>query len=294
MTASFAAILLMLANATEEDNKKAPAYPRTDMLIEVSDLIKLAKSRTVRLLDTQRLDQFGVWHAEGAQWVDAAEWGRIFAKDQETKTWAKLIGDQGIDVDTAVVVYGDKAVNDAARVWWILKFWGIKDVRLLNGGLRALKNAGSKELGSNKPMVVTQAAKVSAVPGRLATKAQVLDVLSAKSAQIIDARTTAEYCGELVTAKRAGAIPGAIHLDWAELIDSKTTRFKTAEELTNLFRDRHIDLEQPLVTHCQSGGRSAAMAFALELMGAKHVQNYYKSWAEWGNADDTPVEKPMK
>jgi thiosulfate/3-mercaptopyruvate sulfurtransferase len=49
-----------------------------------------------------------------------------------------------------------------------------------------------------------------------------------------------------------------------------------------------------MITYCQSGGRAAVLAFGLELMGAKDVRNYYKSWAEWGNAPDTPVEVPKK
>ena len=57
-----------------------------------------------------------------------------------------------------------------------------------------------------------------------------------------------------------------------------------------------INLDQPTATHCQGGGRASVMAFGLELMGAKDVSNYYKSWGEWGNADDTPVVrgKPKK
>ena len=52
------------------------------------------------------------------------------------------------------------------------------------------------------------------------------------------------------------------------------------------------DVSKPAVTHCQSGGRASVLAFTLELMGARDVRNYYKSWAEWGNADDTPVVRP--
>ena len=89
-------------------------------------------------------------------------------------------------------------------------------------------------------------------------------------------------------------MPGAKHLEWSDTLDKKTGRFKTAAELRRLFRDAGIDPSRPAVTYCQSGGRASVTAFALELMGAKHVGNYYKSWSEWGNADDTPVAKPGK
>ena len=93
-------------------------------------------------------------------------------------------------------------------------------------------------------------------------------------------------------AKRGGAIPGARHLEWSDAIDAKTHRFKSAYELSKLLQDAGIDPSKPCTTYCQSGGRAAVMAFTLELMGGKDVRNYYKSWAEWGNAADTPIEKP--
>src|SRR5438034_11780204 len=105
-------------------------------------------------------------------------------------------------------------------------------------------------------------------------------------AQIIDARSRGEYCGDEMFAKRGGAIPGALHLEWLQLLD-KSQRFKTPEELAGLFKTHGVVLDRPTITYCQSGGRAAVMAFALEWMGAKRVRNYYKSWAEWGNADDT-------
>jgi thiosulfate/3-mercaptopyruvate sulfurtransferase len=87
-------------------------------------------------------------------------------------------------------------------------------------------------------------------------------------------------------------MPGAKHLEWSDLIDRKTQRFKPAGVLRQLFADAGIDLKQPTVTHCQSGGRSSVMAFGMELMGADNVSNYYAGWSEWGNASDTPVAKP--
>jgi thiosulfate/3-mercaptopyruvate sulfurtransferase len=89
------------------------------------------------------------------------------------------------------------------------------------------------------------------------------------------------------------AIPGAKHgakqLEWSDLLDPQTHRFKTAAELRTLFGQAGIALDKPTTTYCQSGGRASVMAFGLELMGVKEVSNYYASWGEWGNADDTPV-----
>jgi thiosulfate/3-mercaptopyruvate sulfurtransferase len=131
-------------------------------------------------------------------------------------------------------------------------------------------------------------------PERLTTKGQLLDSLKSGPPQVVDARSKDEFCGNAATAKRNGAIPGAVNLEWTEVLDPKTKRFKSPAALQALLAERHIDVNKPAVTYCQSGGRAAAVAFALELMGGKQVGNYYKSWAEWGNDPDTPVVKPPK
>ena len=115
--------------------------------------------------------------------------------------------------------------------------------------------------------------------------------------QVVDARSEGEFCGiEKMNNKRGGSIPGAKHLEWIDLLDKDSQRFKPSGEIGKLFADAGIDLKEKTATHCQGGGRASVMAFGLELMGARDVSNYYKSWAEWGNADDTPIVpgKPSK
>ena len=126
---------------------------------------------------------------------------------------------------------------------------------------------------------------------RLATKGLLLASLKDKSLQIVDARSEGEFCGlEKLRNKRAGAIPGARHLEWIDLIDKETQRFKTPRATPQALREKPgIELDRPTATHCQRGGRASVMAFGMELMGAGKCANYYASWGEWGNADDTPI-----
>ena len=111
----------------------------------------------------------------------------------------------------------------------------------------------------------------------------------------MDARSEDEFCGvNKRDNQRGGAIPGAKHLEWSDLIEQKTHRFKSAEELNRLLDQAGIDLAQPTASHCNGGGRAAVMAFGLELMGADEVRNYYRGWGEWGNSQDTPIVVPKK
>jgi thiosulfate/3-mercaptopyruvate sulfurtransferase len=282
--------LLFLVAPAAEDAKPA-RYPRADLLLEAADLLKGEILNKFTILDVRPKDQFTMGHVPGSVWVDHASWSKDFAAKQDPETWAKHIGGLGIEEDTPVVVYDDNMSKDAARVWWILRYWGIRDVRLLNGSWPAWRAAGGPAVRALPPTVPAEV-KLTPQTGRLAVREQLEKALKDKPPQIIDARSADEHCGVASTARRNGAIPGSIHREWKDVLDPKSGRFKSPDELMRIFRESSIDLQRPSVTYCQSGGRAAVMAFALELMGAKDVRNYYRSWAEWGNAEDTPVVKP--
>jgi thiosulfate/3-mercaptopyruvate sulfurtransferase len=274
-------------------DEKPATYPNPNLLVEINHLEKLlAEERPTRLLDARAKDKYAAGHVAGAVSVDAAAWAKAFAEGQDPDAWAKRLGDVAVTPTTCVIVYDDNQSRDAARIWYILRYWGVKDVRLLNGGLAAWKANGGKTTDESTGIPKPQAVEVKKQPARLATKDELLKLLKDKPPQIIDARSTGEYCGTQETAKRNGAIPGAKHLEWSDTLDKKTGRFKSADELAKLFKDAGIDPSKPAVTYCQSGGRAAVLAFTLELMGGQDVSNYYRSWAEWGNDPDTPVEKP--
>jgi thiosulfate/3-mercaptopyruvate sulfurtransferase len=277
------ALLLFPAAA----DARPAAYPRPELLVEAGDL---AKAKGVRVLDARCKGNYLDGHVPGAAWVDHVTWARAFADGRDHEGWARRIGALGIGRDTPVVVYDNNRANDAARVWWILRYWGVRDVRLLNGGWRAWQAAGGQvEKGENRPRSVE--VKLEPQVARLATRQQIVEGLAGKP-QILDARSADEYCGKIETAKRNGAIPGAVHLEWSDTLDPKTSRFKSAAELTKLFKEAGVDPSRPATTYCQSGGRAAVLAFVVELMGGKEVRNYYRSWSEWGNAEDTPIIKP--
>ena len=268
----------------------ADPYPNARILVEPEALLKLDAKGLV-ILDARDEAAYKAGHIPGAVRMPLAAWSK--AVPDKPEAWAKRLADLGVRPNTPVVVYGGADLREAARAWWLLQYAGAENVRLLNGGLPAWEKAGGPtETKGNSPVAV-EPAPPAVQPGRLAEKKDVLDAVKGKAAQILDARSEDEYCGTSDTAKRSGHIPGATWVEWTELL-GKDKKFKSADELRALFAERKIDLDRPAVTYCQSGGRAAVLAFGLELMGAKDVRNYYKSWAEWGNADDTPIQKPKK
>ncbi|HMF18980.1 MAG TPA: rhodanese-like domain-containing protein, partial [Gemmataceae bacterium] len=135
---------LALAAMLVGTETKADSYPRANLLIEPADWVKKpAAAQSFRILDARPQAKYRAGHVPDAVWVDHDKWNKTFRDDQSAETWNKLVGGLGIDIGTPVVVYDDNGTN-AARVWWILRYWGVKDARLLNGGWTAWKAAGGE------------------------------------------------------------------------------------------------------------------------------------------------------
>lgn len=269
----------------------ADGYVRAHLLVEAEALKKDEAGRPL-LLDARKKEDYQAGHVPGAVHVDGAAWAKAFNDDRSREGWEKRLREAFVSGEGPVVVYDDGPSKDAARVWWILRYWGVREARLLNGGWAAWKAAGGEVTKDEPKHDAVRAVRLSPEFDRLAIKPDIVESLKEKRLQIVDARSEGEHCGTEKMAKRGGSIPGAKHLDWSDLIDGKTKKFKPAPELQKLFKEANIDPRKPTATYCQSGGRAAVMALALELVGAEHVRNYYRSWAEWGNDDDTPVDTP--
>jgi thiosulfate/3-mercaptopyruvate sulfurtransferase len=296
-SAAVAVLALVQGCAPAVDQAKADKtaadkaeYPRPELLLEPSLLARPEIAKQFVVLDARARKAFDEKRVPAARWVDAPAWAKAFGSGKDAQAWGRRIGELGIDRDSKVVVYDGSSSKDAARIWWILRYWGATDARLLNGGWTGWTAARLPVEGGKPQTPAPRAFQAAPQSKRLATKGQLLASLNDKTLQIVDARSEAEFCGtDRQANKRAGAIPGARHLEWIDLLDKDTQRFKSADQLRRLFRQAGIELQRPTATHCQSGGRAAVMAFAMELMGAPSVSNYYASWGEWGNADDTPI-----
>ncbi len=272
----------------------AAEYAHPELLLEPAELANLEVAEQFVILDARPQEQYDQAHVPGARRVDHDAWKKAFGEGQDIEGWSQRIGELGIGPDSKVVVYDDKGMKDAARIWWILRYWGIENARLLNGGWRGWQSAELPTTTATPPPSRVEF-KATPRPDRLATKQQILDLLPEDKLQIVDARSEDEFCGiDTRRNKKGGAIPGARHLEWSDLIDQETQRFRDPVQLRRLFDQAGIDLTRPTASHCNGGGRAAVMAFGLELMGAQEVRNYYRGWSEWGNAEDTPVVRPEK
>lgn len=257
-------------------------YARPDLLVEPAAVLKPGAADAFRVLDVRSAGKYDAGHIPGAVSAPLTKWSKATAgKTADTAFWKAELAAVGVTPKKPVLVYADD-VREACRGWWLLTFAGVPDVRLLDGGWGAYTAAGGPV--QKEPVAATAAPHDWTSPaGRKADKEDVLGMIKGKKDRIIDARSADEF--------KAGRVPGATWLEWSELIDPKTQKFKPAGELAKLFRDRDLDPTAGGCVYCQSGGRASVVAFGLELMGAKGARNYYRSWSEWGAAADTPKEK---
>ena len=126
---------------------------------------------------------------------------------------------------------------------------------------------------------------------RLATWRDVHERLGRADVVLLDTRTDGEHCGTTVRARRGGAIPGAVHVEWTRNLDDHGA-FRPAAELRELYESAGITPDKEVVSYCQGGYRAAHGYLALRLIDYPRVRNYIGSWKEWGDRRDLPIEVP--
>jgi thiosulfate/3-mercaptopyruvate sulfurtransferase len=210
--------------------------------------------------------------------------------------FAALFGGRGISDDHTIVLYGDRNNWFAAYTYWYLKYYGHEKVLLLNGP-REKWIADGRPISTDAPSYPSQ--PFTATSGDDAIRARRDEVLTAigTSTKLVDVRSPAEFAGEIISpagyeqegAQRAGHIPGAASIPWAQAVNDDGT-FKSADALRELYRGKGVLNGDDIIAYCRIGERSAHTWFVLhELLGKERVKNYDGSWTEWGNLVGVPV-----
>lgn len=289
------------------------------LLLLASLLVPTAFAATPALVDTQWLsdnlhlpqvrvievsvdpDQFERGHIPGAanlNWhtdlVDPVR--RDVASQADLQARLRQIG---LDDQSLVVLYGDHNNWFAAWGAWLLELYGVRDVRLLDGG-RVKWELEKRPL--SRTASTTPPGNLTLQPARQALRAYLPDVLAAAKQQatdqLVDIRSEQEYRGEIIappglneTALRAGHIPGAVNLPWSRTVNPDGT-FKSVEQLRELYASVGIDGSRPIITYCRIGERSSHTWFILHRLLGYTARNYDGSWTEYGNAIGVPIDNP--
>jgi thiosulfate/3-mercaptopyruvate sulfurtransferase len=198
----------------------------------------------------------------------------------------------GVDAATPIVVYDEQSGIRAARAFWFLEYFGHPSTRLLNGGFGAWQRAGLPVTRDAAPAAASEWTGRRET-SRLATWKDVQGALARNGTVLLDTRSDGEYCGTVVRAKRGGAIPGAVHIEWTRNLTPEG-EFRPAGELKQMYEDAGVTPDREVITYCQGGYRAAHSYLALRLLGYPRVRMYVGSWKEWGDREDLPVERPSR
>jgi thiosulfate/3-mercaptopyruvate sulfurtransferase len=280
-------------------------YARPDVLVETDWIEQHLEDPTVRIIevdeDTTAFEKGHIPGALGWNWnTDLhAEVGRDYI-NQDGLTL--LLQTAGVNDDTTVVLYGGNNNWFAAYAYWLLRYLGFGNVKLLNGG-RKKWELESRQLGQEtKSYPQGNVSVTGPVVGDFrALRDEVLDKVTAGASgtALVDVRSPEEFRGEKLApdhlpqeqAQVPGHIPGAANIPWGKAANDDGT-FKTADELRALYESAGVTGDQEVIAYCRIGERSSHTWFALhELLGFDKVKNYDGSWTEWGSLVGAPVEK---
>ena len=195
----------------------------------------------------------------------------------------------GVRQDRPVVFYDGRISAGAARAWWVAGYYGVPDVRVLDGGLEAWREAG---LPVESGEVDVPPGDVVLTPGgRALLDADGLSDWLERGGQVLDARPANRFRGEDETLDPvAGHVPGARSFPSLSLLD-EDGRFLPADAVRALLREAGADTETPTALYCGSGVTAAHAALALEATGLldRAPAVYVGSWSDWVSDPSRPV-----
>lgn len=205
----------------------------------------------------------------------------------------------GVNNDTTLVVYGDFKNWFATFAFWIFKYYGFRDVRLMNGSRKKWFDE-DRPISLEIPQFTRGNYRASEADSNIrAFMRYIQEAIGSSKKILVDVRSNDEYNGVTLApsdysseyGQIGGHIPGAINVPWNLMVNEDGT-FKPAEDLKKLYESLNITTDKEIITYCGIGERASYTWFVLKyLLGYPNVKSYDGSWLEWGNTIGNPIEK---
>ena len=259
----------------------------SDPFVEPAALSSLGP---IRYLDARDQAAFDAGHAPGAVRVPVDAWDKAIKTSAtgmgEPGFWQSALAVLGVGPGITAVTYDTGAMTNAARVWFILQYFGLNCV-IANGGwpaLAAMSGLPAAAAPSSGPIKAVPVAGAVGLIDRATLKQQI------DGTAVFDSRTLKEFTGEDSRGRpRSGHLPGARHLSHVDLMDHGVVH--AAPVLRGMLEGVGFGPGDHIVTHCEGGGRAALAAAAAVRAGFDDVHVYYLSFADWARDESCPIVK---
>lgn len=261
---------------------RAADYNNPQMLLSPPALNEMLSRDDVRVVDVRPKQDYDAGHLPKAVSIPADSVNDPNAHVDGARLLddklAELFGRSGIDKNTHVVLYDDKGGFHAARLFWMLDYFGQRKVSILNGGIQKWTADGFK-LSLDQTKVRPAQFTPTVMDRRAASADWLLERRDDPTVVVIDVRPK--------TLHDKGHIPWARSIPWAQNLAADGT-MKPADELLAHFAAHGVTPDKNIASHCQDGKASAHTYFTLRLLGFPRIRSYDRSWKEWGEQDDLP------
>ncbi len=288
--------------ATSATEVSRAGYAHPEVLVDTAWVAAHRTDPKVKVVevdvDTTAYEKGHVPGAIGLDWrkdLQAQPVRDLLPKDQ----FEALLSRHGISADDTIIAYGDNNNWFAAWFVWNLKYYGHRDVRLMDGGRKKWEAEG-RELATDAPVVKAAQYRAADPNAKIrALRDEVRSRFQDSGSKLVDVRSPKEYSGELLApenlpqegAQRGGHIPGAANIPWGQAVQEDGT-FKSAAELKELYGSKGVTPDKQVIAYCRIGERSSHTWFVLQyLLGYPNVRNYDGSWTEWGSLIGAPIER---
>ena len=282
----------------------AMSYSHPGILVETSWVQQRLNDPSIRVaeVDYDPTANYNLGHIPGSVLIDwKKDMNDPTTRDIVSKeSLEEVLGMVGVKNDTTLVLYGDFNNWFAAFAFWILRYYGVEKIVLMNGG-RKKWISEDREVTKDVQTYKGTTIKLKEPNEEIRTYLDhVKWSLKKPDMVLVDVRSPAEFTGEVTAppeypnehAQRGGYIPGAVNIPWSLAVKDDGT-FKSAEEIGILYQGKGVTADKEVITYCRIGERSSFTWFVLKyLLGYPNVKNYDGSWTEWGNMVRNPIEKP--
>ncbi len=261
-------------------------------IISPKELAKIMKNEDVTIISARKNVDYAKVHINGALNV----WHMDLYKDIEVKGLLKsteeiadILGKKGISEKNTIVIYDSGKNTFAGRLYWIFKYLGCEDVKVLNGQMKMWRKARkpvTKAVTDAKPVTFNASLNGYAI----ATTEYVKSHLEDAAVVLIDVRDKEEFDGQKGNAKRNGHIPGAVHFEYKNVLNEDGT-IKSKEELEELLKKACITKDKEVILYCETSVRTGIVYMAMtSLLDYPKVRVYDGAIYEWAADSELPMQ----